>query len=41
MARKRSKKGMEKTSELAAQAVYKGTGVKGGWNGGMGPNWSL
>ena len=27
-----------KTSELAVQAVYKGTGAKGGWNGGKGPS---
>ena len=28
-------------SELAVQAVYKGTGAKGGWNGGKGPCWSV
>ena len=30
-----------KTSEFAVQAVYKGTGAKGGWNGGKGPSWSV
>ena len=30
-----------KASELAEQAVYKGTGGKGGWNGGKGPSWSV
>ena len=30
-----------KTSELAVQAVYKGTGAKGGWSGGKGPSWSM
>ena len=29
--------GYGRTSELAVQAVYKGTGAKGGWNGGQGP----
>ena len=33
--------GYGKTSELAVQAVYKGTGAKGGWNGGKGPSWSV
>ena len=33
--------GYGKTSELAVQAVYKGTGGKGGWNGGKGPSWSV
>ena len=28
--------GCGKTCELAVQAVYKGTGAKGGWNGGKG-----
>ena len=27
-----------KTSEIAVQAVYKGTGAKGGWSGGKGPS---
>ena len=27
-------------SELAVQAVYKGTGGRGGWSGGKGPSWS-
>ena len=27
--------------ELAVQAVYKGTGAKGGWNGGKDPSWSV
>ena len=30
-----------KASELAVQAVYKGTGAKGGWNGGTGRAWSV
>ena len=29
--------GNGKTSELAVQAVYKGTAAQGGWNGGKGP----
>ena len=29
--------GYEKTSDLAVQAVCKGTGAKGGWRGGAGP----
>ena len=33
--------GYGKTSGLAVQAVYKGTGGKGGWNGGKGPSWSV
>ena len=33
--------GNGKTSELAVQAVYKGTGAKDGWNGGEGPSWSV
>ena len=33
--------GYGKASELAAQAVYMGTGAKGGWNGGKGPSWSV
>ena len=33
--------GCGKTSELAVQAVYKGTGAKGGWNGGEGPSWNV
>ena len=33
--------GSGKTSEPAVQAVYKGTGAKGGWNGGKGPSWSV
>ena len=33
--------GYGKTSELAVQAVYMGTGGKGGWNGGKGPSWSV
>ena len=33
--------GYGKTSELAVQAVYKGTGAKVGWNGGKGPSWSV
>ena len=28
------------TSEFAVQAVYKGTGGKGGWNGAKGSSWS-
>ena len=40
MARKHSKRCAEKTSDLAVQAVYKGTG-KGGWNAGKGPSWSV
>ena len=28
-------------SELAVQAVYKGKGAEGGWNDGMGSNWSV
>ena len=35
------KKGYGKTFELAVQAVYQGTGGKGGWNGGKGPSWSV
>ena len=27
--------------ELAVQAVYKGRGGRGGWNGGKDPNWSV
>ena len=30
-----------KTSGLALQAVYKGTGARGGWNGGHCPSWSV
>ena len=30
--------GYGKPSEFTVQAVYKGTGAKGGWNGGKGPN---
>ena len=30
-----------KASELAVQAVHKGTGAAGGWSGGAGPNWSV
>ena len=41
MGRKRSKKGTGKTSELAVQAVYKGTGAKGVSGGGKGPSWSV
>ena len=33
--------GYGKTSEFSVQAVYKGTGAKGGWNGGKGPSWSV
>ena len=33
--------GCGKTFELAVQAVYKGTGAKGGRNGGKGPSWSV
>ena len=33
--------GFGKASELAVQAVYKGTGGKGAWNGGKGPSWSV
>ena len=33
--------GYGKGSEFAVQAVYKGTGTKGGWNGGKGPSWSV
>ena len=29
-----------KASQLAVQAAYRGTGAKGGWNGGKGPSWS-
>ena len=28
-----------KVAELAVQAKYKGTGGKGGWNGGKGHSW--
>ena len=41
MARKRLKKGTEKYLNLQCKAVYKGTGGKGGWNGGQGPSWSV
>ena len=33
--------GHGKAPELAVQAVYKGTGGRGGWNGGKDPNWSV
>ena len=33
--------GYGKTSALAVQGVYKGTGTKGGWSGGTGPSWSV
>ena len=33
--------GYGKASELAVQAMYNGTGAKGGWNGGKGPSWSV
>ena len=41
MARERSTNWYGKTSELAVQAVYTGTGGKGGRNGGKGPSWSV
>ena len=37
----RAQEGCGETSELAVQAVCKGTGGKGGWNGGKGPSWSV
>ena len=30
-----------RASELAVQAVCKGTGANGGWSGGKGPSWSV
>ena len=41
MARKHSNKGTERQSEFAVQAVHKGTGAKGVWNGGKCPSWSV
>ena len=33
--------GHGKASEIAVQAMYKGTGAKGGWSGGNGTSWSV
>ena len=33
--------GYGKTSEFVVQAVDKGTGGEGGWNGGKRPSWSV